>query len=88
MSTLSRALVLAVFVVLILGGSVFGVAKRRVNRVFDIAPPPIARAAAPDEIARGGRLFRTLCLDCHAGPGGSHAQGVRVASALEFIGQV
>ena len=88
MSTLSRALVLAVFVVLILGGSVFGIAKRRVNRVFDIAPPPIARATAPDEIARGGRLFRTLCLDCHAGPGGSHAQGARVTSAPEFIGQV
>jgi len=88
MSTLSRALVLAVFVVLILGGSVFGIAIRRVNHVYDIAPPPIARATAPDEIARGGRLFRTMCLDCHAGPGGTHAQGARVASAPEFIGQV
>jgi mono/diheme cytochrome c family protein len=88
MSTLSRAFVLALFVILILGGVVFGIASRRVNHVYDIAPPPIARATAPDEVARGGRLFRTMCLDCHGGPGGTRAQGARVASAPEFIGEV
>lgn len=88
MSTLSRALVLAVFAMLILGGSVFGIAARRVNHVHELAPPPIARATSPDELARGSRLFRTLCVDCHAGPGGAHAAGARVANAPEFIGQV
>jgi mono/diheme cytochrome c family protein len=68
MSTLSRALVLVVFVLLAGGGAVIGIATHRINQVHDLPAPPIVRAAAPDEIARGGRLFRTLCLDCHAGP--------------------
>jgi mono/diheme cytochrome c family protein len=68
MSTLSRAFVLVVLVLLAGGGAVMGIASRRINRVHDIAAPPIVRATEPDEIARGGRLFHTLCLDCHAGP--------------------
>jgi mono/diheme cytochrome c family protein len=68
MSTLSRAFVLVLLVILAGGGAVMGIAARRINRVHDIAAPPIVRATEPDEIARGGRLFRTLCLDCHAGP--------------------
>jgi len=98
MSTLSRALFLAILVMLIGGGLVFGVATRRVNRMHDVAPPPITRATAPDEIARGGRLFRTLCLDCHAGAapaptaGGAapprSAAGARVANAPSFLGEL
>ena len=94
MSTLSRALFLAVLVMLIAGGLLFGIAVRRVNRVHDVPPPPIARATAPDEIARGGRLFRTLCLDCHAGPAGAdpasprRAAGARVANAPSFLGEL
>lgn len=68
MSTLSRAFVLVVLVILVGGGAVMGIAARRINRVHDVPAPPIVRATSPEEIARGGRLFRTLCLDCHAGP--------------------
>ena len=89
MSTLSRALFLAVLVMLIGGGVVFGVAVRRVNRVHDVPPPPITRATAPDEIVRGGRLFRTLCLDCHADAGTPRrAAGARVANAPSFLGDL
>lgn len=68
MSTLSRAFVLVVLVILAGGSAVMGIAARRINRVHAVSAPPIVRAAAPYEIARGGRLFRTLCLDCHGGP--------------------
>jgi len=92
MSTLSRALLLALLVMLIGGGLLFGVAVRRVNRVHDVPPPPITRATAPDEIARGGRLFRTLCLDCHAAPAPAGAPrpaaGARVANAPSFLGEL
>ena len=98
MSTLSRALFLAILVMLIGGGLVFGIATRRVNRMHDVAPPPITRATAPDEIARGGRLFRTLCLDCHAGAAPAPtadgaappraAAGARVANAPSFLGEL
>jgi mono/diheme cytochrome c family protein len=88
MSVLSRALILVLFCLLVIGSLVVGVAFRRVRRPYDIAPPPIARATAPDDIARGGRLFRTACLDCHAGPGGARPTGARVAGAPAFIGEI
>jgi len=99
MSTLSRALLLSILVMLVVGGLVFGVAVRRVNRVHDVPAPPISRATAPDEIARGGRLFRTLCLDCHAGPAAAPAgaggpaaprpaAGARVPNAPSFLGEL
>ena len=79
---------------LIVGGSVFAVATRRVNRVHDLPPPPITRAIAPEEIARGGRLFRTNCLDCHAGApapgqrGERRPSGARVTGAPSFLGEL
>jgi mono/diheme cytochrome c family protein len=88
MSVLSRALLLVVFCLLIVGGTIVGVAVRRVRRPYDVAPPPIARATAPDDVARGGRLFRTACLGCHAGPGGARPTGARVADAPAFIGEI
>jgi mono/diheme cytochrome c family protein len=101
MPVLARAFILMAFTLLIVGSVVVGIAHRRVNRVYDIPPPPITRATAPDEIARGGRLFRTNCLDCHAGrpetpaaastPGGPRERrplGARVTSAPEFMGEV
>ncbi|MBC8132012.1 MAG: cytochrome c, partial [Deltaproteobacteria bacterium] len=94
MPILARAFLLLTFVVVIVGGVVFGVASRRVDRTHDIPPPPIARATAPDEVARGGRLFRTNCLDCHAGPtaaaqhGERRPSGGRVMGAPSFMGQI
>ncbi len=94
MPILARAFILLLFTLLVIGSIVVGIAVRRVGRKHDLPPPPIARATAPDEIARGGRLFRTNCLDCHAG----HAQptgtterrpiGARVTGAPEFMGEV
>ena len=88
MSTVARAFALVVFLVLLGATALVGFAVHRVNKVFDIPPSPITRATAPDEIARGGRLFRTLCLDCHAGPGNTRPTGARVTSAPSFIGEV
>lgn len=88
MTTVARAFALVVFLVLLAGAAVVGFAVHRVNKVFDLPPSPITRATAPEEVARGGRLFRTLCLDCHAGPGGTRPTGARVTSAPSFIGQV
>jgi len=88
MPTIARAFVLVIFAVLLGAALLIGIAVHRVNKVFDVPPSPITRATAPDEIARGGRLFRTLCFDCHAGPGGSRPTGARVTSAPAFIGEV
>jgi len=88
MSTVARAFALVVFFVLLAAAALVGFAVHRVNRVFDVPPSPITRATSPEEVARGGRLFRVLCLDCHAGPGGPRPTGARVTSAPSFIGEV
>lgn len=97
MPVLARAFLLLVFVMTIVGGTVFGIANKRVNRVHDMAPPPIGRATDPVELERGGRLFRTNCMDCHAGApltgGGQEAAvrrpiGGRVTGAPSFLGEV
>ena len=100
MPILARAFILMAITLLIVGTVVVGIARRRVDRVYDIAPPPIARATTPEEIARGSRLFRTNCLDCHAGrsatppaadsgvPRERRPLGARVTAAPEFMGEV
>lgn len=95
MPVLGRAFLLMAFVLTIVGTVVTVVAHRRVGRVYDIPYPPITRATTPDEIARGGRLFRANCLDCHAGratlpaPGYERRPlGARVTSAPEFMGEI
>lgn len=88
MPTVARAFALVVFLVLLAGAALVGFAVHRVNKVFDLPPSPITRATPPEEIARGGRLFRVLCLDCHAGAGGTRPTGARVTSAPAFIGEV
>jgi mono/diheme cytochrome c family protein len=71
MPVLARAFLLLAFTVLVIGSVVVGIAARRVRRTYDLPPPPIVRATAPVEIARGKRLFLTNCLDCHAEPDGN-----------------
>lgn len=95
MPVLGRAFLLLAFTLLVVGSVVVGIAHRRVDRVFDIPLPAIARATAPEEIARGGQLFRSDCLDCHAGravpvaPGQERRPlGARVTTAPEFMGEV
>jgi mono/diheme cytochrome c family protein len=88
MPLLVRALALVALVVLAAGGTVVGIAFRRVGRVHDLSPPPIARAVDPAEIARGGRLFRSACLGCHAGPDGERPLGARVEGAPAALGEI
>jgi len=88
MSVLARAFALLVFVLGTIFGVVYGIASHRVNRTFDVSPPPIARASDPAEVARGGRLFRTLCLGCHGNAAGDRASGARVADAPKFLGEI
>ena len=103
MPVLARAFLLLVFVMTIVGGTVFAIASKRVNRTYDIAAPAIVRASDPAEIERGSRLFRTDCLDCHAGApatavGGTSSSGNspvvrrpvggRVTGAPSFLGEV
>src|SRR5262245_61075130 len=88
MPLLARAFALVVLVILIVGGAVVGIAFRRVDRVHDVPPPPIAAARDPGEIARGGRLFRSACLGCHAGPDGDRPLGARVADAPAALGEI
>ena len=88
MSVLGRALVLLVFTFLILGSALYGVAATRVRRAYDIPAPPIARATAPDDIARGASLARTLCFTCHAPGPGQAPVGARVDGAPSFLGEV
>ena len=98
MPVLARAFLLFSLAVLAIGSVVVGIAKRRVERVHDLAPPPITRATDPGEIARGERLFRTDCLDCHAGASGRgqaadatvepRPVGARVTNAPEFLGEI
>jgi mono/diheme cytochrome c family protein len=103
MPVLARAFLLIVFFAAVAGGGLFAVASRRVGRIYDVPPSPIGRATASDEIARGGRLFRTNCLDCHAGSTGDAGLGTvtdttgaverrpiggRVTGAPEFMGEI
>jgi len=102
MPILARAFILLMMVLLVVGGVVFGVASRRVGRIHDIPPPPIARATSTTEIGRGARLFRTNCLDCHsqggppaagaevgeARPDDRRASGGRVTGAPSFLGEI
>jgi len=90
MSVLARALALLLFVFLVVGGTVTAIGVGRVRRTYDLPFPPSAgaRATDPAEVARGGRLFRTACLGCHAGPGGGRPTGARVLGAPEFLGEI
>ena len=90
MPLLFRAFALVGLALTIVGGTVIGAGVRRVNRIYDIPSPPIARATQPAEIARGGRLFRTVCLDCHAGGGKdrTRATGGRVGGAPDTLGSI
>ena len=61
---------------LIAAGVILGfVATRRLDRRYDAPMPPIIRATSAEELARGERLYRTLCSACHAGPGEIQACG-------------
>ncbi len=42
-------------------------ARERLERVWDIAPPPVLVSATPEAMAEGQRLAALLCSDCHAG---------------------
>ncbi|MES1171632.1 MAG: cytochrome c [Bacteroidota bacterium] len=97
MPVLLRALVLLAFTVLVVGGIVVSIAVRRVGRTHDLPLPVITRATIPSEIARGDRLFRTNCLDCHAGATGAPGPtglierrpiGARVMGAPSFLGEI
>jgi mono/diheme cytochrome c family protein len=90
MSVLARALALLLFVFLVVGGTVTAIGVGRVRRTYDLPFPPVAGAGATDpaEVARGGRLFRTACLGCHAGPERGRPTGARVLGAPEFLGEI
>jgi len=70
------------------GGTVVGIGVRRVHRTYDLPYPRVARATDPDELARGGRLFRTACLGCHAGADGDFPRGARIPDAPSFLGEL
>jgi Cytochrome c len=86
MPVLARAFLLLAFTVLVIGSVVVGIAARRVGRTYDLPPPPIVRATASAEIARGKRLFLTNCLDCHAEPDTRGATGVGSPTAIASAG--
>jgi mono/diheme cytochrome c family protein len=88
MPLLGRALALLLSVVLVVGGTIVTIGVRRVRRTYDVPYPPITRALDPAEVARGGRLFRTACLGCHAGPEGERPLGARVEGAPSFLGEI
>ncbi len=104
MPVIARAFFFVVLLAVVIGGAVYAVASRRVGRKYDVPPPPIGRATSPDEIARGGRLFRTNCLGCHAGapddavpgaytdaasgPAQRRPIGGRVTGTPDFMGEI
>lgn len=88
MSVVARALVLMIFALAAVGSTVYGIASHRVSRTYATPAPPIARAVAPEEVARGERLFRHLCIGCHAPEGAARAIGGRVAGAPPFLGDI
>jgi mono/diheme cytochrome c family protein len=88
MPILGRALALLLSVVLVVGGTIVTIGVRRVRRTYDVPYPPITRALDPGEVARGGRLFRTTCLGCHAGPEGERPLGAKVEGAPSFLGEI
>lgn len=88
MSVVARALVLMMFALAAVGSTVYAIAARKISRTYESAAPPIARATAPDDLARGERLFRHLCIGCHAPGGAARATGGLVAGAPPFLGDI
>lgn len=79
----------AVLVVVAIAGvaGVFLSARSRLNRVWEIAPPPIVAATSPEAVARGEQIFLAACLDCHVSPDSGKAAGGRMPGPA-WIGEI
>ena len=64
------------------------VAARRLDRRYVAPTPVIARATAPDEVARGARLYRTACVACHTEPGSAHSCGASIRNFPTAFGTI
>jgi mono/diheme cytochrome c family protein len=64
------------------------IAARRLDHRFRAPMPAIARAASPDEVARGARLYRTACATCHTQPGSAHSCGAVIPNFPTTFGTI
>jgi mono/diheme cytochrome c family protein len=72
--------------VLLVGGTVVGAASHKLGKRHQVPTPNIARATSPEEVARGGRLFRTVCAHCHADPASGRPLGRQLTDFPELLG--
>jgi mono/diheme cytochrome c family protein len=56
------------------------------NGTYSPPMPTVTVVTSPEAIARGERLFRSVCLDCHTGPDG-RASGKTLTDFPAFIGE-
>jgi mono/diheme cytochrome c family protein len=56
------------------------------NGTYSPPMPAFVRATSPEALARGERLFRSVCLDCHTGSDG-RASGKSLTDFPAFIGE-
>jgi mono/diheme cytochrome c family protein len=57
----------------------------RYGRAYDPPYPAVARATSPEALARGEKLFRTICAGCHV-DGSGRARGMPLPDFPAFMG--
>jgi mono/diheme cytochrome c family protein len=77
-------LVLAALVVLV--AAFVAVTYIRWNKTYNPPFPSISRATEPEALARGERLFRSICSECHTDESG-RASGKPLADFPAFLGE-
>lgn len=77
----------AVVAVLVLLVAAFvAVTYVRWNGTYDPAFPAVSRATSPEALARGERIFRSVCTECHTGESG-RASGKSLPEFPSFLGE-
>lgn len=64
----------------------YGLVTHKVNKTYDTPLPNIQRATTPEALARGEMIYRSMCAECHAKPGETHATGAQMTDLPAELG--
>jgi mono/diheme cytochrome c family protein len=78
MKKILLALGVLVGLVVLGAGGLMGYASYKLGKKYDVPLPKITRATSPEALARGEQIYRSVCGECHAGPGGTRPVGVHL----------
>jgi len=64
----------------------YGVVSHKVSKTYETPLPNIQRATTPEALARGEMIYRSMCAECHAKPGETHATGAQMMDLPAELG--